>query len=50
MRSKSSVSSNRARADRMAAEERDAFVAAVAERLPNGVVDYVRLNIDARAG
>jgi trans-aconitate 2-methyltransferase len=30
------------------ASERDAFVHTVAERLPDPVIDYVRLNIVAR--
>jgi trans-aconitate 2-methyltransferase len=33
---------------RLAAEERDGFVRAVVERLPEPVIDYVRLNILAR--
>jgi trans-aconitate 2-methyltransferase len=35
---------------RLPPNERDAFVAEVAERLGEPVVDYVRLNIDARRG
>ena len=34
--------------DRLPAGERDAFVRAVADRLPEPVIDYVRLNIVAR--
>jgi trans-aconitate 2-methyltransferase len=34
--------------ERLPAESRDAFVRAVAERLPDPVIDYVRLNIVAR--
>lgn len=34
--------------DRLPADERDAFVRAVADRLPEPVIDYVRLNIVAR--
>ncbi len=36
--------------DRLPAAERDGFVRAVAERLPEPVVDYVRLTISARRG
>jgi trans-aconitate 2-methyltransferase len=34
--------------ERLPADERDAFVRAVADRLPDPVIDYVRLNIVAR--
>jgi len=34
--------------DRLAAEDRDGFVQAVVERMPEPVIDYVRLNIVAR--
>jgi len=34
--------------ERLPADERDAFVRAVADRLPEPVIDYVRLNIVAR--
>jgi trans-aconitate 2-methyltransferase len=36
--------------DRLPPGERDTFVRAVADRLPEPVVDYVRLNISARRG
>jgi trans-aconitate 2-methyltransferase len=35
---------------RIPAEDRDRVIAAVADRLPGGVIDYVRLNIRARRG
>jgi trans-aconitate 2-methyltransferase len=34
--------------ERIPAERRDAFAAAVLERLPEPVIDYVRLNLTAR--
>ncbi len=34
-------------ADRMSAAEQERFVRAVAERIPDATIDYVRLNIDA---
>ena len=34
--------------DRLPPGEHDAFIAAVADRLPDHTVDYVRLNFDAR--
>jgi trans-aconitate 2-methyltransferase len=37
-----------AHVERLPAAERDAFVHAVAERLPEPLIDYVRLNIVAR--
>jgi hypothetical protein len=33
---------------RVPPEDRDALLAAAADRLPGGVIDYVRLNIRAR--